>query len=165
MPKTKTQELVFSILMVVIMVYFMTVYNLAIMKGLSYLIFLQAFLGMWVEVIAAFLAQKFIAGPISKKLAFQIFKPGVDKPVFITVAISCFTVSIMAPIMTLFVTLLHNGFVIDLPLLWLPKLIQNFLYALCIQLFYVGPLVRLIFRTIFRKQLQISTIPVQISKA
>ncbi len=164
MPKTKTQELVFSILMVVVMVYFMTVYNLAVMTGLSYSIFLQAFLGMWVEVIAAFLAQKFIAGPISKKLAFQIFKPGVDKPVFITVAISCFTVCIMAPIMTLFVTLLHNGFVIDLPLLWLPKLIQNFLYALCIQLFYVGPLVRFIFRTIFRKQLQLSSIPIPVSE-
>ena len=40
---------------------------------------------------------------------------------------------------------------------WLTKLVQNFPFALCAQVFYVGPLVRLIFRTIFKKQLAAAT--------
>ena len=160
MPKTKFQDFIFAIIMVVIMVYCMTFYNMVLVFGLSYSTFLNAFLGMWAEVIAAFLAQKFIAGPIAKKLTFRFFRPGVDKPIFMTLAMAGFTVCIMAPLMTLFVSILHNGLVKDLPLLWLPKLVQNFPFALCIQVFYVGPLVRLIFRTIFKKQLSNDTVSV-----
>ncbi len=70
-----------------------------------------------------------------------------------------FTVSMMAPMMTLFVTILHNGFVKNVPLLWLPKLALNFPFALCIQIFYIGPLVRFIFRTIFKNQLSTTNSP------
>ncbi len=154
MPKTKFQDFIFALIMVVLMVYCMTFYNMVLEFGLTYTIFQKAFLGMWVEAVAAFFAQKFIAGPIARKLTFRFFKPGTDNPILITIVMAGFTVSMMAPLMTLFVSFLHNGFVKDLPLLWLPKLVQNFPFALCIQLFYVGPFVRLIFRTIFKKQLQ-----------
>lgn len=153
MPKTKFQELIFSIIMVFVMVYCMALYNIVLENGFSYVTFIHAFLGMWIEVIAAFIAQKFIVGPIAMKLAFKHFKPGVDKPIIIMLAISGFTVCFMAPIMSLFATILHNGFVQDLPLLWLQKLVQNFPFALCIQVFYVGPFVRFVFRTMFKKQL------------
>lgn len=158
MPKTKFQDFMFAIIMVVLMVYCMTLYNMSLEFGLSYSTFQNAFLGMWAEVIAAFIAQKFIAGPIAKRLTFRFLKPGVDKPIFISLAMAGFTVCLMAPLMTLFVSILHNGLVRDLPLRWLPKLVQNFPFALCIQVFYVGPLVRLIFRTIFKKQLSDSTV-------
>lgn len=153
MPKTKFQDLTFTIIMVIIMVYCMTVYNMVLIFGLSYSTFLNAFWGMWIEVIAAFFAQKYIAGPNAKRLTFRFLKPGVDNPILITVAMAGFTVCQMAPIMTLFVSILHNGLVWNLPLLWLPKLVINFPFALCIQIFYVGPVVRLIFRTIFKKKL------------
>lgn len=153
MPKTKFQDLIFSIIMVVIMVYCMTVYNLALEFGFHYSTFKAAFLGMWLEAAAAFAAQKFIAGPIAKKLTFRFFKPGADSPFLITLAMTGFTVCQMAPLMTLFVSLIHNGFVSNLLLIWLPKLVQNFPFALFIQIFYVGPFVRLIFRTLFKRQL------------
>lgn len=153
MPKTKFQDFIFAIIMVVAMVYCMTLYNMVLEYGLNYSTFQNAFLDMWYEAIAAFLAQKFVAGPIVKKLVFRLLKPGVDKPIFITLAMAGFTVSIMAPMMTLFVTIFHNGFVKNVPLLWLPKLALNFPFALCLQIFYIGPLVRLIFRTIFKSQL------------
>lgn len=153
MPKTKFQDLIFTIIMVVAMVYCMTLYNLSLEFGLKYSTFLNAFLGMWYEALAAFIAQKFIAGPIVKKLVFQRFKPGIDKPIFITIAMAGFTVSLMAPMITLFVTLLHHGFVSNVLILWLPKLVVNFPVALCLQIFYIGPLVRFIFRTIFKKQI------------
>lgn len=151
MPRTKFQDFIFTIIMVVAMVYCMTFYNMVLEFGLNYSTFPNAFLDMWYEAIAAFFAQKFVAGPIVKKLVFKLFKPSIDKPILITLAMAGCTVSIMAPMMTLFVTILHNGFVSNVPLLWLPKLALNFPFALCLQVFYIGPLVRLIFRTIFKK--------------
>lgn len=159
MPKTKFQDFIFTIIMVIAMVYFMTLYNTVLEYGLNYSTFLNAFLDMWYEAIAAFLAQKFVAGPIVKKLVSRLLKPGTDKPLFITLAMAGCTVSLMAPMMTLFVTILHNGFVNNVPILWLPKLAINFPFALCLQIFYVGPLVRLIFRTIFKNQL--SNVPLK----
>lgn len=64
------------------------------------------------------------------------------------------TVSFMAPMMTLFVTVHHHGLHPDLPLFWLPKLVLNFPFALCLQVFFIGPLVHRIFRVLFKKQLE-----------
>jgi hypothetical protein len=156
MPKTKFQEYVFAIIMVLSMVYCMTLYNMALESGFNHASFINAFLGMWYEVIAAFLAQKFIAGPIVRKSVARMFKPGVDKPIFITLATAGLTVSMMAPMVTLFVTILHHGFTPDIVLLWLPKLVLNFPFALCLQVFYIGPFVRLVFRTLFKNQLALT---------
>jgi hypothetical protein len=153
MPRTKFQDLVFTCIMVVIMVYCMTLYNLARETGLHYVTFLQALQFMWPEAVAAFFAQKYVAGPLARKQTFRLLQPGVDKQILITVSIAGFTVSMMAPIMTLFATLWHRGFIWDLPLIWLSNLIYNYPFALIIQIFYVGPLVRWIFRGLFRKQL------------
>lgn len=160
MPKTKFQDFIFTIIMVLCMVYSMTLYNMSLEFGLTYETFKNALFGMWIESVAAFFAQKYIAGSMAKRLTFRFLHPEEDKPIFITVAMAGFTVSFMAPIMTLFVAVLHNGFVVDLPLLRLPKLVQNFPFALCMQIFYVGPLVRLIFQTLFKKQLLMQTTPI-----
>jgi hypothetical protein len=153
MPKTKFQDLVFTLIMVVIMVYSMTCYNMVLEFGLSYETFLNALLGMWPEAIGAFIAQRYLAGPIVQKKVQGWFKPGHDKPIFTIVAMVGCTVCLMCPIMTLYVTILHHGLTSDLIILWLPKLVQNFPFALCIQLFYVGPFVRFVFKTIFKQQL------------
>jgi len=155
MPRTKFQDLVFTIIMVITMVYFMTLYNISLETGISNSTFLIALKDMWVEAIAAFFAQRYLAGPIAKKLVGRILEPGKDKSIFIIVAMACFTVCIMAPVMTLFVSIFHNGFRADLISLWLPKLILNFPFALIIQIFFVGPFVRLTFRSLFKKQLQV----------
>lgn len=155
MPKTKFQELIFTIIMVVTMVYCMTVYNMVLEFGFSYVTFLNALLGMWPEVVGAFIAQRYIVGPIVQKKVLSWFKPDINKAIFITIAMAGCTVCLMAPIMTLYVSILHHGFVSEIPLLWLPKLVQNFPFALCIQLFYVGPFVRFTFRILFKKQLSV----------
>ena len=61
----------------------------------------------------------------------------------------------MAPMMTLYVSIYHMGITPGLLDHWLTKLVQNFPFALCAQVFYVGPLVRLIFRTLFKNQLTV----------
>lgn len=152
MPKTKFEEIIFTLIMVFPMVYIMTVYNIAIATGgLQYETFVQAILAMWPIYLIAFIAEKLIVGKLAKKLAFRIVSP-TDKPIFIILAISSFTVCIMAPLMSLAATILHNGLTIEVPILWLTALIKNFPMALFLQIFYVGPLVRLVYRTIFKPQ-------------
>ncbi|WP_138496516.1 DUF2798 domain-containing protein [Paenibacillus pinistramenti] len=154
MPKTKFQDLIFTLIMVVTMVYCMTCYNMVVEVGLHYSTFLYAIRDMWPEALGAFIAQRYIAGPLAKKQVSRHFTMGKDKPLLITVAMAGFTVSMMAPIMTLYVSILHNGFGSEVPLIWLEKLAVNFPAALFLQIFYVGPFVRLVFRQLFKKQLQ-----------
>ena len=47
MPKTRFQGIVFAALMVAIMVYTLTLYNVALEPGLTYAAFLAALKGMW----------------------------------------------------------------------------------------------------------------------
>jgi hypothetical protein len=154
MPKTKFQGIIFTMMMVFAMVFVMTVYNISMETGgLKYATFGQAIIEMWPVYIFAFLIENFMIGPLAKKLAFRIVSPKEDKPIFVILATSSFMVSLMAPTMSMFTTIVHHGFVIDLPVLWLTAVFKNFPMALCIQTFFVGPLVRLIFRNIFKHQL------------
>ncbi len=151
MPKTKAQSLVFTAMMVFCMVFCMTVYNVALNFGvLSYQVFGLAIREMWVEYVVVFLLIFFIITKTAQKLAFRIVTPGVDKPIFLILAIQCFTVCLIVPVITLFATILHGGLTPD----WFPRWIQLFFLcfpvALCLQVFFVGPLVRFLFRCIFR---------------
>lgn len=152
MPKTKFQSIVFTALMVFCMVYCMTVYTIAMKTGgLSYTVFALAIREMWVEYLIVFLLIYFVITKLAQKLAFRIVTPGVDKPIFVILAIQCFTVCLIVPCITLFATFYHNGFQTD----WFPQWIQLaglcFPTALCLQVFFVGPFVRLIFRRLFSK--------------
>lgn len=150
MPKTKIQDYMFAVMMVLPMVYCMTLYNCALENGLTYAVFLISLKTMWVEVAAAFVIQKFIAGPLVKKIVFGVLKVDRDKHLLVILSMAGLTVSIMAPAMTLFVSLFYNGIVAELPLIWLSKLIVNFPFALIIQIFYIGPLVRFLFRNVVK---------------
>lgn len=99
MPKTKFQDLTFTVIMVLIFVYVMTFYNAEMENGVTFSTFGYALKNMWVEVIGAFIAQRDIASKIVKKLVARIFDKN-DKPVFKLLATAGFTVSLMAPIMT-----------------------------------------------------------------
>lgn len=66
MPKTKFENFLFTICMVVLMVFSMTVYNLAYkMKGLTYPAFLIVFKEIWIEVVFAVIIEILIAGPLA----------------------------------------------------------------------------------------------------
>lgn len=153
MPKTKFQDFIFTIIMVVLMVFCMTVYNIAYVNGFTYGCCYEALKTMWPEVIAAFIIVKFVANPIVNKLMHKVID--VESAKFTAVAIvraGC-TAFFMCPVMTLFVTILHNGITTQILILWIQKIIINFPFALLLQIFYLGPFVRYLFRIIFRKQL------------
>lgn len=109
MPRTKFQDLIFTILMVLIFVYVMTFYNAGLEGNVTLSTFRYALTHMWPEAIGAFIAQRYIAAPAVKRLTARIFTPGQDKPIFIILATAGFTVSMMAPMMTLYVSIYHKG--------------------------------------------------------
>ena len=140
--------------MVFFMVYCMTAYSIALkMGGLTYNVFLLAIKEMWIEYAIVFVLIFFIISKLAQKLAFRIVTPGVDKPIFIILSIQCFTVCLIVPTITLIVTFIHNGFTAQWFTQWIELAFQCFPVALCLQVFFIGPLVRFIFRLIFKKQL------------
>ena len=91
-----------------------------------------------------------IVGPLSKKLAFRIVDPQKHAPVIVTLAVSAITVCFMCPAMSLMAALIiKQPEAADFFASWVQTTAMNFPMALCWQIFYAGPLVRLIFRAIF----------------
>lgn len=153
MPKTKFQDVVFTIMMVIVMVYGMVVYNIAMdMGGMTNQIFLMAFGELPVMGVIGFVLEMLIAGPLSKKLAFCMVTPGKDKMIEVILAISAMTVCLMCPMMSFAATVLFKGVDSQLIAKWVQLTVTNFPMALCWQIFIAGPLVRLIFGKIFREK-------------
>ena len=150
MPKNKFQDVVFTIIMATVMVYGMVVYNVSLNTGgVTGETFFIALHELPIMVPIAFVLEFFIVGKIAKALAFSVMRPD-DRPQFITYAISICICCIMCPIMSLVATFLFKesksfG-------TWIQTWAMNFPMAICYQMFYCGPFVRLIFRTIFREK-------------
>ena len=125
MPKNKFQDVVFTAIMATIMVYGMVVYNVALNTGgVTGQTFLMAVHELPIMVPIAFVLEFFVVGKIARMLAFTV--------------------------MTLVATILFK----DTKTFgtWVQTWGMNFPMAICYQMFYCGPLVRLIFRTIFREK-------------
>jgi hypothetical protein len=147
MPKNKFQDVVYTAIMAIIMVYGMIVYNVALNTGgVSGFTFVAALQELWIMAPIAFILEFFIVGKIAKKLAFSVVQP-TDRPQFITYAISICICCIMCPTMSLIATFLFKEPSFGT---WVQTWAMNFPMAICYQMFYCGPLVRLIFRTIFK---------------
>lgn len=153
MPKTKFQSIVFTAIMVFCMVFCMTAYIIAMKSGgLTYKVFALAIKEMWIEYVVVFLLIFFVITECAKKLALRIITPGVDKPIFLILAIQCFTVCMIVPAITLFATFFHNGFKGSWFTDWIQLAFTCFPVALCLQVFFIGPFVRFIFRSIFKEK-------------
>ena len=116
MPKTKLQNIIFTII-------------------------------MWP---VAFILEFFIVERLAKFLAFRIVTPK-DPIIHIILAISSMTVCLMCPLMSCVATILFKDAGSEFVAVWLQTTALNFPTALFLQLFFVGPFVRLIFRTLFKK--------------
>ena len=151
MPKTRFQNVIFTIIMAVIMVYGMIVYNVALNTGgVTNQTFLMALHEMPIMVPIAFVLEFFIVEKLATKLAFTVVRP-TDRPQIITYAISTMIVCIMCPTMSLIATLLFKQPSFGT---WIHTFGCNMPMALIWQLLFCGSLSRLIFRTLFRKQLK-----------
>lgn len=153
MPKTKFQEVIFTILMVFVMVYVMICYNIALNTGgLSTYAFAAAFHELVIMAPIAFILDFFFVGHIAKRTAFRIVNPAKENPFHLVLAISAVSVAWMCPLMSLAATILFKNAGSEFVAVWLQTVALNFPVAFFWQIFYAGPLVRFIFRQIFRER-------------
>ena len=149
MPKNLFQNIVFTLMMAFLMVYVMICYNISLNTGgMSNQVFLMAFHEMVIMWPAAFILEFFIVDKLAHKLAFRLVKAD-DRPIIIILAISVMIICIMCPVMSLIATILFK-----MPSfgMWIKTWALNFPMAILYQMFYCGPLVRFIFRHIFREK-------------
>ncbi|OUN08185.1 hypothetical protein B5G43_02040 [Flavonifractor sp. An92] len=161
MPKTKLQGIVFGLLMSITMAYGMEVYNVALKSGglsaMTNRVFGDALLEaayMWIFV---FLFSNLWGNRLGHALAAKLVRPE-DNPFVDVVLRSACTVLVMCPTMSavaavLFSVLLGGGSWSQLPAYWVGTVLKNFPMALLWNLFAAGPVSRLLFRRLFRRQL------------
>jgi hypothetical protein len=111
-----------------------------------------------IEFCFAYLLECVIGSPISFKMACGMFDPRETHPmIFETVIISC-TVAIMCPAMSFlaawFYYPYYEGFnILTLLANWLKLVCFNFPFAFFSQIFFIQPLVRVVFRALFAKDI------------
>ena len=146
MPKTKLQNIIFTLLMALVMVYAMICYNIALDKGgLSNEVFLLAFHELVIMWPVAVILELFVVEKLAQKLAFRIISPESAEPIFVILAISS--------MMSLIATVLFKNPGSEIIAAWFQTTVMNFPMALFWQIFFAGPCVRFVFRMLFRKQL------------
>ena len=149
MPKTKFQNVIFTLMMAFLMVYAMICYNISLNIGeMSNQVFLMAFHEMVIMWPIAFILEFFVVDNLAHKLAFRMVTPQ-DRPIVITLAISVMIICIMCPVMSLIATLLFKNAGSQFIAVWLQTTFMNFPGAFFWQLMYCGPFIRLIFRKVF----------------
>ncbi|HJB47274.1 MAG TPA: DUF2798 domain-containing protein [Candidatus Mediterraneibacter surreyensis] len=153
MPKTKFQEVIFTILMVFVMVYAMICYNIALnVGGMNNTVFLSAFHEFVIMAPVAFILDFFFVGHVAKKTAFRIVNPEKENPFHLVLAISVVSVAWMCPLMSLVATILFKDAGNQFIAVWLQTIALNFPMAFFWQMLYAGPFVRFVFRQIFREK-------------
>ena len=154
MPKTKLQNVIFTLLLALVMVYALICYNIALDKGgLSNAVFLLAFHELTFMWPIAVILELFVVEKLAQKLAFRIIAPESNEPIFIVFAISAITVCLMCPMMSLVATVLFKNPGSEIIAVWFQTTVMNFPMALFWQIFFAGPCVRFVFRMLFRKQM------------
>lgn len=146
MPKTRTQRIVFSILMAFAMVYGMELYNQALLAGGLRTELFAAPLADVVPLMAAVIAlESLVGGRVAARLVERTLgsDPARCPEVLVTILRGAFTCWTMCPMMSLVATLAFKqppaG---ELVATWLQTVALNFPMALLWQLFVAGPAVR-----------------------
>ncbi|MDE6732417.1 MAG: hypothetical protein K2J77_06020 [Oscillospiraceae bacterium] len=179
MPQNRFERVAFAFLTVVVTVHAYVFYSLYVVNGQTLMAVNNAdgviaainkqggvymfgnFLPIWavvlVEFAFAFALEVFMGSPVSFKLACRVFNPLETNPVLFETAIICATAGIMCPAMSFIAAFLYYpyyaGFdVISLLAMWLKLVCFNFPFAVLSQLFFIQPLIRTVFKAIFRRK-------------
>lgn len=151
MPKTKKESIFFTALTAWLMVYCMTLYNTVLASGsFTNGDFLLALRGMWVEYVLIFLCAYFLSSRAAKRLAFCVVQPG-DRPIAIILTIQVFTVVCQVALASILGVWHGYGFTGQFVPNYNVTYCRNFILALPLQLLFVGPAARGVFRAVFRR--------------
>jgi hypothetical protein len=112
-----------------------------------------------IEFCFAYLLENLLGSPLSFRLACRVFDPRRNHPMIFETAIICATVGIMCPAMSFlaawFYYPYYAGFnILTLLANWLKLVCFNLPFAYFSQLFFIQPLVRVLFRALFAKQIK-----------
>ena len=181
MPRNQFQRMVFAFLTVVITVHAYVFFSLYVVNGNTLMQINNAqgvieainkqggvymvgrYVPIWtvilVEFIFAYCLENFMGSPLSFRLASRIFDPAKNHPMLFESAIICATVGIMCPAMSLIAAFLYYpyyaGFhAVTLLAIWLKLVCFNFPFAFFTQMFFIQPLVRVLFKAIFAKDIK-----------
>lgn len=154
MPKNRRESLIYTVLMCFAMVFWMSLYNVALQRGaISLSVLRDAWLGLPFAYVFAMLCDWFLVSGLAKGFAFRfLVKPGISSPLKIVIAVSCCMVVPMVVVMSLYgaaEACVHSGQWRSILMIWVANIPKNFMMALPFQLIVAGPLVRFVFRRAF----------------
>lgn len=122
-----------------------------------------SYVPIWTVVLAEFLfaftLKVFVGGPASFKLARRVFDPRKTDPVLFETAVICATAGIMCPAMSFIAAWLYYPYCAGFNMLallagWLKLVCFNFPFAVLSQLFFIQPLIRTVFKRLFRRKFE-----------
>ena len=146
MPRTRTQRIVFSILMAFAMVYGIELYNQALLAGgLRTELFAAPFADIVPLMAAVIVLETLVGGRVAARLVERTLgsDPARRPEVLATILRGAFTCWTMCPMMSLVATLaFKRPAASELVATWLQTVALNFPMALLWQLFVAGPAVR-----------------------
>lgn len=149
MPKTKFEAIIFTAITAWMMVYVMTLYNTVLATStFTNTTFLIALKSMWIEFVIIFLCAYFISSKVAKYFAFKVVQP-TDRTIVIVLMIQVFTVVSQVALASILGVYHGYGFNSQFIPNYLIIYCRNFIMALPIQLFIVGPIARYLFRVLF----------------
>lgn len=180
MPRNQFQRTIFAFLTVVVTVHAYVFYSLYVLHGdllmqltgtnsvitainaQGGVYMLGTNLPIWalvlIEFAFAFMLEIIMGSPCSFKLACKVFNPKEVHPVLFETAIICTTVGLMCPAMSFIASVIYYPFyegfnIIKLLANWLELVCYNFPFAFFSQLFFIQPLIRTVFKFLFRKDI------------
>lgn len=181
MPGNQLQRMVFAFITVVITVHAYVFYSLYVVNGNTLMELNQTtsviaalnnqggvymvgrYLPIWacilIEFCLAYALENLVGSPASFKLACRVFHPAKNHPMMFETAIICATVGIMCPAMSLIAAFLYYPYYMEFNIItllanWLKLVCFNFPFAFFTQLFFIQPAVRVIFKALFRKDIE-----------
>lgn len=152
MPRTRFENFIFTVIMAFIMVYAMICYNISLaIGGMTDRVFLMAFGELRIMWPVAIVLEMFVMERAVIHLTNRVVTR--DMPLIWMLLIRCsLTVCLMCPAMSLVATFLFKEYSsAGLVGTWLQTAALNFPMALAWQIFFGGPLGRLLFRLAFRR--------------
>ena len=181
MPRNQLQKMIFAFITVVITVHSYVFYSLYVINGNVLMqinetdsvieainkqggvYMFGTYLPIWacilIEFCLAYLLENVMGSPLSFKLASREFNPVKNHPMMFETAIICATVGLMCPAMSFLAAWLYYPYYAGFNLFtllanWLKLICFNFPFAFFTQLFFIQPLVRVIFKRLFRKDIE-----------
>lgn len=173
MPKNQFQRMIFALLTVIVTVHAYVFYSLYVVNGNYFLsvegasgvidgirlnggvMALGSLLPIWAVILfefcLAYILECVVGSPCSFKLACKVFDPEKTHPVLFETTIICATVGIMCPAMSFLAALIYYPYYVGFDVFtllanWLKLVCYNFPFAFFTQLFFIQPLIRMIFK-------------------